>query len=274
MSRPLSFLLLVLLLGACASRQAEGPSLTKDAGWRWEILPSGSFDLAVASAPPRSGGDILVVYLEGDGFAFVHPRQPSLDPTPTDPVALRLALAHPGRASVAWIARPCQYTLPAHGRNCATPMWTSRRYAPEVVEGMGLAIDTLKARAGAARIILVGYSGGGALAVLLVAGRHDVVQIVTVVADLDLGYWTERDGLSPLAGSLDPVDVAGSLGAMPQIHFTGEKDTAVGTDVVASYIKHLPPGAPVQLREVSDFTHGCCWARDWPILAANLAPGW
>lgn len=269
------WLLLVLLLGACASRQAEGPTLTQNAGWRWEIMPAGDFDLAVASSPPGAkGGDTLAVYLEGDGFAYVNRHQPSLDPTPTDPVALRLALAHPGRARVAWIGRPCQYTLPAHGRNCATALWTSRRYAPEVVDGMGQAIDSLKARSGATHLILVGYSGGGALAILLAARRSDVVQVVTVVADLDLAYWTGRDGLSPLAGSLDPADVASSLGALPQIHFTGGKDEAVGTDVVASFIKRLPPGTPVRLEEVADFTHGCCWARDWRRLAADLAPGW
>ncbi len=269
------FLLLVPLLAACASsRQTVGPDLVRTAGWRWEVLPAGTFDLAVASPPGAAGGDIVAIYLEGDGFAYVQPRQPSSDPTPTDPVALRLALSHPGHAAAAWIGRPCQYTLPDHGRNCASPFWTVRRYAPEVVDAMGAAVDAVKRRAGATRVILVGYSGGGALAVLLAARRTDVAAVVTVVADLDLDYWTRRDGLSPLAGSLDPAQAAAALGAVAQIHFTGGKDVAVGTDVVAAYMRRLPQGTPARMVEIAGFTHGCCWARDWAGLSADVVPGW
>lgn len=272
--RGAAIVLLALMLAACApSRMTEGPKLARAAGWRWDILPAGMFDLAVASSS-RTGSETLVVYLEGDGFAYVHARQPSQDPTPTDPVSLRLALAHPGQAAVAWVGRPCQYTLSDHGRNCAVSFWTGHRYAPAVVDSMGLAVDALKQRAGAARVILVGYSGGGALAVLLAARRQDVTAIVTVAADLDLAYWTSRDGLTPLVGSLDPAQAATAVGALPQVHFTGSKDDTIGTDVVASFMRQLPPGAPARMVEIAGFTHGCCWARDWSGLAAGLVPGW
>jgi len=267
-------LLLVVLLScaACtASRRAEGPELAQKAGWRWDILRAGMFDLAAASSP-RAGSDTLVVYLEGDGLAYVHPRQPAMDPTPTDPVALRLALADPGRTAVAWLGRPCQYTLPDHGRNCAVAYWTARRYAPEVIDSVAAGIDGLKARSGAARLVLVGYSGGGALAVLLAARRPDVAEIVTVAADLDLGYWTARDGLSPLTGSLDPAQSAAATAGIPQIHFTGGHDETVGTDVVRSFLRRLPPGAPARLVEIPDFNHDCCWARDWPVLVGRDWP--
>lgn len=267
--------LLVSPLMSCAgSRHADGPELAGQAGWRWEVVAAGPFDLAVASAP-GGAGDTLAVYLEGDGFAYVGPRRPSLDPTPTDPMALRMALAHPGRAAVAWLGRPCQYTLPEHGRGCGEATWTTARYGPAVVDSMNTALDILKRRAGAAHLILAGYSGGGALAVLLAARRSDVEGIVTIAANLDLGYWTRRDGLSPLSGSLDPEEAAEALGAMPQIHFTGAKDDTVGTDVVAAFMRRLPEGTPARLVEIPGFTHACCWVRDWPALAADLAvPGW
>jgi len=265
-------LLSCALCTACtASRRAEGPALAHSAGWSWDILPAGMFDLA-AAASPHTGTGTLVVYLEGDGLAYVHPRQPALDPTPTDPVALRLALADPGQTAVAWLGRPCQYTLPDHGRNCEVAFWTTHRYAPEIVDSMTRGIDALKARSGAGRLVLVGYSGGGALAVLLAARRPDVAEIVTVAADLDLGYWTARDGLSPLAGSLDPAQSAAAVGAIPQIHFTGGRDQTVGTDVVRSFMRRLPPGARARLVEIPDFNHDCCWARDWPALVGRDWP--
>lgn len=261
------------LLGGCASsRQATGPDLVRTAGWSWQVVPAGPFDLAAAASTsngPRGSGDTLTVYLEGDGLAYVHRDQPALDPTPSDPVALRLALADPGSGPVAWIARPCQYTMPNYGGGCDSAEWTDRRYAPEVLASMGAALDALKQQSGARKLVLVGYSGGGAVAVLLAARRHDVAKIVTVVADLDLAYWTRRDGLSPLSGSLDPADAADAVAKIPQVHFAGADDRVTGPDVVRAYLAHLPPGAPARLIAVPGFTHTCCWARDWPSLMAE-----
>ena len=270
MRRRLAALLLAVLTAGCAqARQDAGPDLARAAGWQWDILPAGTFDLAVAQSPRRVG-DVLTVYLEGDGFAFVGPRQPALDPTPTDPVALKLALAEPGGGPTAWVGRPCQYTLPNHGRNCRTVYWTIGRYAPEVIDAVGSAVDDLKRRHGSSQVVLVGYSGGGAVAALLAARRTDVARVITVAANLDLDYWTRRDGLSPLTGSLDPAQQpAEVLGRIPQLHFTGGRDRTVGTDVVRSYLGHLLPQAPARLVEIPDFTHSCCWVKDWRVLLSQ-----
>lgn len=263
-------LVLALVLAACASsRREEGPNLAEAGGWRWEILPAGAFDLAVAR-PFRPEGDLLVVYVEGDGVAYARPSQPAGDPTPTDPIALRLAMADPTGLPVAWVGRPCQYTLPQHGRNCRTAYWTTDRYAPEVVGSLSTALDVLKRRTSATRLALVGYSGGGTLAALLAARRPDVARVVTVAANLDLAYWTRRDKLQPLSGSLDPAQEAGSMGIIPQMHFTGGNDRSVGTDVVRSYLRALPQGTPVRLMEMPTFTHSCCWVKEWPSLASGL----
>jgi pimeloyl-ACP methyl ester carboxylesterase len=265
-------LLIALALGGCASsRQAEAPRLAQDAGWRWQIVSAGPFDLAAASSR-RSGGDTLTAYLEGDGLAYARPNQPALDPTPADPLALRLALADPGSGPVAWIARPCQYTLPEHGRGCRSEAWLARRYAPEVLDSIGAALDALVRASGARHIVLVGYSGGGALAVLLASRRTDVTRIVTVAANLDLGYWIRRDALSPLSGSHDPADAAGRVQDIPQVHFAGSDDRIVGPDVVRAYLAHLPAGAPARLIEIPGFNHDCCWARDWPSLMTRAQP--
>lgn len=260
-------ILAILSLAACASsRRSDGPDLARTAGWTWEITPAGTFDLAVATSPRRTA-DALMVYLEGDGFAYVNAHQPALDPTPTDPVSLKLALADPGNNAVAWIGRPCQYTQPEHGRNCRAAYWTASRYAPEVLDSMGAALDLLKRRSNASRLVLVGYSGGGTTAVLLAARRNDVDKVITVAANLDLDYWTRRDGLSPLAGSLDPaLQSAETLGRIPQLHFTGGRDRTVGSDVVRSYLNRLPPQAPARLVEIAEFTHSCCWVKEWPSL--------
>jgi len=143
---------------------------------------------------------------------------------------------------------------------------------------MSSGLDQLKRRNGASRLILVGYSGGGAMVALLAARRDDVVGLVTIAADLDLDYWVRRDGYAPLTGSLNPAQSASALGALPQIHFTGAKDTTVGTDVVQPFLRRLPPGTLVRVVEVPGDTHSCCRSRDWTVVTGGGAmlslPAW
>ena len=133
-------ILLCLMVAACsglAERHSLAPELTGAAGWRFETLEGGAFAMAAAVAPLRAS-PTLVVYLEGDGFAYVDRARPASDPTPLEPTALRLALAHPDDGvNRAWLGRPCQYVMsPA----CRTAYWTDRRYAPEIVDGISAAI--------------------------------------------------------------------------------------------------------------------------------------
>ncbi|WP_245653425.1 hypothetical protein [Sphingomonas pituitosa] len=240
------------------------------------MIPAGGFDLAVARRPGIARPDVLTVYIEGDGFSYAAPGRRAMDPTPTDPVALRLALRHPGGGAVAWLARPCQYGPRA--RNCQSDYWSVARYAPEVIDGTGAALDRLKADAGASRLILVGYSGGGALAALLAERRDDVVGLVTVAANLDLGAWTAAHRLTPLSRSVDPATDAARLSRLPQVHFVGAEDRNVTPAIARGFVGKMAAGAPVAIVTVAGQDHGCCWAGQWPLLAMrdDLArvPGW
>ena len=257
--------LLLLAITGCASPRERTAALVRNAGWHWDIITTNRFDLATAQ-PWEQQGQTLWVYIEGDGFAYRTPTSPSSDPTPSDPVALRLALAHPVSDAVAYLARPCQYVLPEQGRNCRPLYWTIGRYASEVVDSINQAVDILKDQAGATHVVLVGYSGGGALAVLTASRRKDVIGIVTVAANLNLAYWTKRDGLTPLTDSLDPSSVTSAVATIPQVHFTGLRDEAVGSDVVQSFVRRMPSDAPVLIVEIPNFSHTCCWASEWARL--------
>ncbi|MFP4386937.1 MAG: alpha/beta hydrolase, partial [Alphaproteobacteria bacterium] len=52
----------------------------------------------------------LSIYIEGDGLAWIKRTRPSGNPTPTNPVALRLAASDNISQNIIYIARPCQYT--------------------------------------------------------------------------------------------------------------------------------------------------------------------
>jgi pimeloyl-ACP methyl ester carboxylesterase len=173
---------------------------------------------------------------------------------------------HPGNGPVAYLARPCQYFLPSNSRCCNKAYWTNARYAPEVIESTNAAIDFLEAQTEAAGLVLVGYSGGGALAVLATSQRKDVIGIITIASNLDLADWTKRNELSPLKGSRDPADVASAVAIIPQIHFVGGKDEVVSPDVVQTFLKRMPPNAPARMIVMPDYTHTCCWAETWGHL--------
>jgi len=272
--------LLLVTLAACttlADLNRTKDDLIDKNGWASAILSAGDFDITATWAQDRTG-TTLTIYLEGDGHAYLTPTRASPDPTPIDPIALRLALSDPATGPVAYLARPCQYATPDHKRNCSRQYWTQKRYAPEIVASLDTAINMLKHKTGATNLVLAGYSGGGALAVLIAARRHDVAGIVTVAGNLDLDYWTKRDGLTPLNGSLDPADFGNRVAHIPQIHFAGAKDETVGPDVVTAYLSNLSPVATNRLIIEPDFDHFCCWVDKWPELAISpqteIIPGW
>ena len=167
----------------------------------------------------------LVVYLEGDGRAWASRTIISADPTPVKPLAMWLARAD-GRPNVAYLARPCQYGG-AGQSPCSPRYWSSHRFAPEVVARLSQALDALKTATGVTSFELIGYSGGGALAVLLAARRHDVAALQTIAGNLDHAAWSTWHGVSPLSGSLNAAEALPQIARLPQTHWAGVQDQVV-----------------------------------------------
>ncbi|GAB7128667.1 alpha/beta hydrolase [Silvimonas sp. JCM 19000] len=271
--------LLSLLMLACRSvpdpttRCASALALAQAQGWRAQHLHAGAFDLltlgplpTAAASPNVADSASLTIYLEGDGLAWLAPDVPSDDPTPLNPLALRLALAQPqGRA--VWLARPCQYASAASA-GCPRRYWTDARYAPEVIAATDLAISQLKTLYAATQIELVGYSGGGAVAALVAARRNDVTRLVTVAANLDIARWAQLLGLSPLHDSLNPADFAAHLQTTPQWLYVGADDAVVPAAVAESYAARFPVGQRPVISVQAGFDHDCCWVQSWPRLWA------
>jgi len=234
--------------------------------WRPMTLEAGRFPLRAYGPAPFGTREILTVYLEGDGLAWVTRSRPSTDPTPVKPVGLQLALADPGAGAV-YLARPCQYIMVS---SCRPAYWLGKRFSPEIVEATAEALDALKTRYRAQAVLLVGYSGGGAVATLLAAERDDVVALVTVAGNLDHELWTRHHRISPLSGSLNPADRAPVLAALPQWHFTGAQDDIIPPEVVRAYIERLPRDASATHTVEPAFDHRCCWVEAWPGLISEI----
>jgi pimeloyl-ACP methyl ester carboxylesterase len=262
--RRVAVVALLLLAGCALSREAalqQAAEIAQAGGLISRRLQAGPFELlAFERAGPGHG--LLTVYIEGDGHAWTTLWQPSTDPTPTDPIGLRLAAADPARPLL-YLARPCQFLAAA---GCMPRWWTNERLSPAVVDAFQQLIEAARLRTHSDRIGLVGYSGGGALAALLAERRRDVAWLVTVAANLDLDAWVRLHGVEPLIGSLDPVGEIAALAGLPQTHFVGAEDRVVPPPIVEGFLARLPRDAPARLVVMPEFNHSCCWAVSWPRL--------
>lgn len=209
------------------------------------------------------------MYLEGDGLAWRNRYQMSANPTPANPLALGLALIDPA-PHVAYLARPCQFVSDANSHGCDGYYWTNGRYSQAVITATSAALDQLKAQAKAQSLVLVGYSGGATVALLVAAQRRDIAQVITVAGNLNPDAWTQLHQVSPLTGSLNPMNYLPQLRQIPQIHFVGMQDTNTPPALAQEFMQQLHQASPEQtsvtqeLILLPNYTHDCCWSKDWP----------
>ncbi|HYW03325.1 MAG TPA: alpha/beta hydrolase [Gammaproteobacteria bacterium] len=263
-----------LLLAGCVAgpraRFHEAVSSARRAGLHLRVVDAGAFRLATWSRLTAPGKPVDV-YIEGDGFAWVTPHRPSDNPTPIDPVGLKLAMADPG-PNVVYLARPCQYVGVGSNPRCTVAMWTGKRYSAAVVTATNHAIDKLVGRK--RKIELTGFSGGAAVAVLVAARRQDVVSLRTVAGEIDSAAFVRIHSLSPLSGSLDPAGVAHKLRGLPQLHLVGGDDHVIPIQVARAYERRAGPSPCIHVREIPGASHDHGWVKVWPrVLKARVECG-
>lgn len=246
----------------------------KTFGWNPALLKGRDFDLQAFAPVRMTTARRLHVYIEGDGLAWLDRHTPSFAPTPQDPSALRLAMAD-ASATAIYLARPCQYVQGQAFRHCDPRYWTGHRFAVELVDAMDEALDQLVSAFGTSELMLIGYSGGGAMATLLAARRSDVVGLVTVSGVLDTRTWTRDARTHDLSGSLNPAAFAARLRDVPQWHFVGERDTVVPPTVLDAFLSAQGTtqhqSHRITRRELPGFDHVCCWVQAWPELSRSFA---
>lgn len=257
---------LTLWLAGCAdhpfqSRTERASEIASSAGWHGSVLTTDRFQIQSFVPLQPESSTLLTVYIEGDGFAWANRHRPSRDPTPRDPIGLRLATLQSDNAA-AYLARPCQFII-ERDPICRVEYWTNGRYARDVVESLSQAISHLKRTFRAQELRLVGFSGGGVIAMLIAAGRSDVREVVTIASNLDVDAWVRLHEVSPLNLSEKPISFAADLRNLPQTHIVGEDDENVPPELTDSFLRQLgnPPSANMVTVEGAD--HDCCWTSFW-----------
>ncbi len=260
---------LTLVALACATAPSPAVRLEQQAaeqGFERLVLEGGGFHHVAYARNWQGPVRELHVYLEGDGVPWIAEGRVAADPHPRHALAFELAGLDPSPSL--YLGRPC-YNRWRTVDDCDPLLWTLARYSPRVVGAMEQALFSALAERPVERIVLVGYSGGGVLAMLLAERLPGVKAVVTVAANLDVAAWVELHGYTPLLGSLDPACRPPLGAAIQQLHLVGERDQEVPPALVAELGER--PGA--ELLRFSEFDHRCCWSEAWPeVLARLLGP--
>lgn len=249
-------------LAGCATldRDTNADSIARPVGLTRMLIKTDPFMLTTFARigdPNRP----VTIYIEGDGLAWLSRSEVSLDPTPREAMGLQLAALDPS-PNVVYLARPCQFTARDRNPACGAPYWTTKRFAPEVITSMNQAVDQISARIPGQKINLVGYSGGGAVAVLMAAHRQDVASIRTVAGNLDHAEVNRIAKVSPLSGSLNAIDMAGQVARIPQIHYSGTAD-AVVPPTIAERFRQAAPSPCVTVKTIPGVSHEAGWKEHW-----------
>ena len=218
----------------------------------------------------------IIVYIEGDGRAWLSKYKLSDNPTPLNPLTLKLA-AIDQNPNVIYIARPCQFTSLDLEKNCLSKYWSEARYSKEVVDSINQVIDNYKDSIFTynikPEIHLVGYSGGATIAGIIASQRNDVKSLRTIAGNLDHDAVSDFHQTTKLNQSLNLIDFVHNIRHIPQIHYIGKKDQIIPIYVVKNFVdkvnnyksKHC---ASYKIFSNLDHYHG--WEATWQRIFDHI----
>jgi hypothetical protein len=247
-------------ISSCAGKLEKASNIALHAGLKPKVIQTKNFKIQGFYRISRLEAPISI-YIEGDGMAWVNRYKPSSNPTPRNPLALRLA-AIDNSENVLYLARPCQYVDLSTEKLCNVSYWTHKRFAKEIILAIDEAINIIASRSKATSIHLIGYSGGGAIVAMVAARRDDIASIRTVAGYMDHVALNRKANVSPLIGSLDPIRAAPRLKKIPQIHYSGKNDKRIPGWILKNFRKAVGDSKCVTLRQVNA-SHEEGWEEIW-----------
>lgn len=259
-----AFFAICITLSGCATPTSRLDDIAQSHNFKRSVVDTHGFAHLVYTNHFDQAKNVLHVYLEGDGSPWKYRVVTMPDPTPREPLALRLMAKD--TAAAAYVGRPC-YNGTAEDKGCDPTMWTSARYSVTVVRSMTAVIKKLIDQHGFNEVKLIGHSGGGALAVLIAPKIKEVTHVVTIAGNLNTDAWTSHHGYSPLYTSLNPALQSDLPTRIKQWHLVGGRDQVVPPVLVTGYVRAQKSALGIS---IDGFSHGCCWESEWASIARAI----
>lgn len=261
------FVAFFIILISCSSvdiRTNKAHAIAKTNGYQPAVEPTKKFP--IQTFVKNHNSTHAVIYLEGDGLVLTSSGI-AFNPTPTDPMALRLASVDSRSYTKIVINRPCQYIT---CENCDNKYWTQARYSTEVINSIIDTIHKLQAKYDFKTFDIVAYSGGAAIAFLITPHFKDQIKSITTFAgNVDPFAWCKHHGNSPLTQSLNPLDNIDILRTIPQKHFCGTSDHNTALAITQAFEKKLNTNN-VELIIINGYDHDSDWPNYWEKALTKL----
>lgn len=257
------FTLCLVMLG-CATPSQRFSEYARSQGFSPGLVKTAQFQHRLFMNRQTSPGTVHV-YLDGDGTPWIRRHWIAEDPTSRNP--LILDLMKQDHASSVLLGRPCYHGVGRPDR-CEKRWWTSHRYAQQVVDSMLEALETWLADKNVSRIVLIGFSGGGALAMLMAPHINQLAWVVTIAGNLNVAAWAAMHDYTPLTGSLNPADYMDAYQQIRQLHLAARDDAVVPAALIKAF---ATDSGDAQLIVYPKFNHVCCWETVWPEILGKIS---
>lgn len=196
------------------------------------------------------------VYLEGDGRAFIEKNIPSTNPTPHNFLMLNLA-SQDKYPNILYIARPCQFV--EDDKSCTEKYWTYERFSNDIIFSINDVLDNFPNQ----KLELIGYSGGGGIAIYLTTIRNNIDSIRTIAGNIHHQAFNNYHKVPQFINSPNLKTAIFSAQNIPQIHFIGSDDEIVPKTIAQEYQKNQQNTACTKLMVVPNATHTDGWEESW-----------
>ncbi len=256
-------IIFLVFVSGCQSASERFEQKAIAAAFTPQVIETGIFSHKIYKNHQLLDGK-LHIYLTGDGLPWMAGVIPSVDPTPRDTIIFDLIEQDQSAALI--LGRPCYHGF-SDKSYCDSGLWTGKRYSEDIVESLSIAVEQLSEQYRASSLVLIGYSGGGALAVLLAEKVSNVSAVITIGGNLNILLWTQHHQLLPLNGSMNPAERPGLPVTIMQKHFIGSEDKIVPASMLKTYVESH--GAS-ELVVVDGFDHRCCWKNIWAEILKQI----
>jgi RPE3 domain-containing protein len=252
-----------ILLFACtpdvATRTKNSTTLATQNNFQPKYVKGGDFVLTTYQRITDKNLP-YVFYIEGDGHVSEKYAEVSDNPTPLTTMLLKLAVMD-NRPNIVYIARPCQYTPLELNPKCSlNDYWVEKRLGQEVIDSINNVINIIS---NGQKFSLVGFSGGGGVAVMVAVKNKNVNDIITIAGNLDIVTFDKtHNGKGHLSHSLNPINYARQVSNIPQLHLSGGDDKRVPPFIAQRYVE-ASNSLCVKQRIIPDTTHVKGWEKIW-----------